>query len=361
VESSSSGIDQYLRLLPDSLQSFDHLPTYDHQTNNNMPTRNFIYHLPFGSKPATVQLRDAFDVVKRFDSREGKVELVESKRSPGKLRIIKSVKHRDKQCLPREARALTYRPLVNGARHPNIIHLFQCELNPSGWALMCFEYCSGGDLWEQVHGRKGRTVTPLFALHIAISISEAFAFLHHGLVYDQGNNGYIKVSHGEPVVHQDCKEDNVFLRWPGKTGSGLPDVVLADTGLSNLESQTHPGWGCEPYMSPECLRGTVSHPTHKTDMYSFGVMMEHILNLCTTRLWPMFKDPQTLMIDEQYKGLGFTNVLKSCVQVRASDRGDFSGFTGRGMLFDVLKFRGKRSEMLRNGEKIDKSYWAANR
>jgi NIMA (never in mitosis gene a)-related kinase len=250
---------------------------------------------------------------------------------------------------------------VNGARHPNVIHLFQCELNPSGWALMCFEYCSGGDLWEQVHGRKGRTVTPLFALHIAISISEAFAFLHHGLVYDQGNNGYIKVSHGEPVVHQDCKEDNVFLRWPGKTGSGLPDVVLADTGLSNLESQTHPGWGCEPYMSPECLRGTVSHPTHKTDMYSFGVMMEHILNLCTTRLWPMFKDPQTLMIDEQYKGLGFTNVLKSCVQIRASDRGDFSGFTGRGMLFDVLKFRGKRSEMLRNGEKIDKSYWAANR
>ena len=92
-------------------------------------------------------------------------------------------------------------------------------------------------------------------------------------------------------------------------------------------------------------------------------MMEHMLNLCTNanEFWPMFKDPQTLVIDEQYKGLGLTNVLKSCVKARASDRGDFSGFTGRGMLFDVLKFRSKRSEKLRNGEKIDKSYWAANR
>jgi serine/threonine protein kinase len=326
-----------------------------------MPSCNYIYQLPFGSIKGSAQLRDSFRVVKTFDSREGKVELVESKRNPGKLRIIKSVKHRNKLCLPREARALTYRPLVNGARHPNIIHLFQCELNPSGWALMCFEYCSGGDLWEQVHGRKGRTVTPLFALHITISISEALAFLHHGLVYDQGTNGYTKVAHGEPVVHSDLKADNIFLRVPGKTGSGLPDVVLADTGLSNLQSRTHPGWGCKPYMSPECLRGNVPYLTHKTDMYSFGVMMEHMLNLCTNEFWPMFKDPQTLMIDEQYKGLGLTNVLKSCVKARASDRGDFSGFTGRGMLFDVLKFRGKRSEKLRNGEKIDKSYWAANR
>jgi serine/threonine protein kinase len=202
-----------------------------------MPTRNYIYPLPFGSSGGSTQLQDAFKVVKRFDSREGKVELVESRRSPGKLRIIKSIKHGDKSRLPVEARALTYRPLVNGARHTNIIHMFQCELSPLGWALMCFEYCSGGDLWEQVHGRKGRTVTPLFALHIAISVAEALAFLHHGLVYDQGNR-YIETSRGEAVVHQDIKEDNVFLRFPGKTGGGLPDVVLADTGLSNRESRT---------------------------------------------------------------------------------------------------------------------------
>ena len=149
-----------------------------------MPTRNHIYQLPFGEAKRTVQLRDAFRVVKTFDSREGEVELVESRRTPGKLRIIKTIKHKDRSRLPGEARALTYRQLVNGVRHPNIIQMFQCEFDPRGFALMCFEYCSGGDLWEQVHGRKGRTVTPLFALHIVISIAEALAFLHHGLVYD---------------------------------------------------------------------------------------------------------------------------------------------------------------------------------
>lgn len=325
-----------------------------------MPTHNYIYPLPFGSTKKSVQLQDAFKVAKQFNANHGKVELVESRRTPGKLRIIKTIKHNDKSRLPDEARALTYRPLVNGVRHTNIIQLFQCELSPKGFALMCFEYCSGGDLWEQVHGKKGRTVTPLFALHIAISVSEALAFLHHGLVYDQSNR-YIECSHGEPVVHQDCKEDNILLRFPGQTGGGLPDVVLADTGLSNQESRTEPGSGCKPYMSPECLHMTVRRLSHKTDIYSFGVMMENMLNHCGNDFWPMFQNPRALMIDEQYKGLGLTDVLKRCLETRASDRGDFSGFKGQGMLWDVLKFREKRNARLQKGEKIDESYWAANR
>jgi serine/threonine protein kinase len=322
-----------------------------------MPSRNHIYNLPFGPK-ASVQLQDAFRVKKTFESREGIVELVESKRNPGKLRIIKSVKHKDKTRLPAEARALTYRPLVNGERHPNIIQLYQCELSPNGFAMMCFEYCTGGDLWEQVHGPKGRTVTPLFALHIAISISEALAFLHHGLVHDQGT--YNKIAHSEPVVHGDLKLDNIFVRFPGKTGGGLPDIVLADHGLSDYETRTRVGCGCKPFMSPECLYMTVPYLTYKTDMYSFGVMMEDMLNLCTREFWPMFKDPQLLIIDVQYKGLGLADVLKSCVVTNAPDRGDFSGFSGEGMLWNVLRFREKRKAMLRNGESIEKSYWAAN-
>jgi hypothetical protein len=74
----------------------------------------------------------------------------------------------------------------------------------------------------------------------------------------------------------------------------------------------------------------------------------------------MFKNPQLLVIDVQYKGLGLTDVLKSCVASNASDRGDFSGLSGDGMLWNVLRFREKRKAMLRNGESIDKSYWVAN-
>jgi serine/threonine protein kinase len=163
------------------------------------------------------------------------------------------------------------------------------------------------------------------------------------------------------VVHQDCKHDNCFLRFPGKTGGGLPDVVLADHGLSNLETRTRPGCGCVPYMSPECFHRTVPYLSHKTDMYSFGVMMEQMLNHCTKAFWPMFEDPQNVVIDVQYKGLGLTDVLKSMLQINASDRGDFSGFTGEGMLWNVLRFREKRSAMLKNGESVDRSYWVAKR
>jgi hypothetical protein len=90
-------------------------------------------------------------------------------------------------------------------------------------------------------------------------------------------------------------------------------------------------------------------------------MMEHMLNLCTKDFWPIYKDPQTLVIDVQYKGLGLTDMLKRCLEPRARDRGDFSGFKGDGMLWDILKFREKRSVKLRKGETIGRSYWAANR
>ena len=163
------------------------------------------------------------------------------------------------------------------------------------------------------------------------------------------------------MIHHDLKPDNVLLRLPGRTGGGLPDVVLADTGLSEPESQTHPGWGCKPYMSPECLHRTVPHLSHETDIYSFGVMMEQMLNHCSNRYWPMFQNPRTVVIDVEYRGLGFTDMLKKCLETRVSDRGDFSGFKGKGMLWDVLKFREKRSARLQKGEKIDESYWAANR
>lgn len=140
--------------------------------------------------------------------------------------------------------------------------------------------------------------------------------------------------------------------------------MLADFGLSNIESETKPGWGCVPFMSPECLQKTVKHLSHKTDLYSFGVMMEKLLNhergKERERFWPMFKDPQTVLIDEMYKGLGLNKLLKRCLEPRASDRGDFSGFSGAGMLWDVLKWRKKRSAKLDKGELIPSSYWAAN-
>jgi serine/threonine protein kinase len=164
-----------------------------------MAPHNHIYSLPFPIAKA-VQIQGSYNLVKTFDSREGVVELVESRRTPGKLRIVKSVEHTDKHRPPAEARALSRRLLANGGFHTNIIKMYSAELSANGSALMIFEYCTGGDLFTQLQSRRA---TPLFALHIFISVAEALAFLHHSMVYERG--AYRQIADSEPLVHSDCK------------------------------------------------------------------------------------------------------------------------------------------------------------
>lgn len=318
---------------------------------------NIVYPLPI-TPSKHVSIQHDFNLVKTFDSREGVVELVRSKRT-SRLRIVKSVAHNDRHRLPAEAKAIARLPLVNHASHTNIIKLLQCELNPyKNCALMLFEHCSGGDLYEQL---KRRRASPLFALHIFISISEALAFLHHGLVYNR-NGSYREVAHAGPVIHQDVKDDNVFLRWGNEqTGGGLPDIVLADFGLANVPSQARPGCGCIPFMSPECRFGNRGRLTTRTDVYSFGVMMHRTLDSTTATdgFWPLGKNPADVILDGTYRGLGFTDVLRKCLAYNASDRGDFDDSSRSGMLPSVAGFRAKRRAMIDRGERIDRSYWVA--
>jgi hypothetical protein len=65
-----------------------------------------------------------------------------------------------------------------------------------------------------------------------------------------------------------------------------------------------------------------------------------------------------VIIDRSYQHLGFTDVLRKRLVVRAADRGDFSS-NRSGMLGNLLKFREKRRAKLRNGEEIKKSYCVA--
>jgi hypothetical protein len=66
------------------------------------PNMSFVsYHLPLmfreGPPERADYLPTGFTLVRDFESREGHVQLVQSKQSPRELRIIKSVKHNDKK------------------------------------------------------------------------------------------------------------------------------------------------------------------------------------------------------------------------------------------------------------------------
>lgn len=317
------------------------------------------YSLPHlaarGLKPTTA-LDDA-RTVKEFDSREGIVKLVKTKGkgfSPGKLRIIKSVRHRNIYDPPHEAKVISR--LVRA--HDNIIEVYAAELTRDGQGITCFEYCTGGDLFDQIKrfDKMGMTVPPIFALHIWIGMGEALAFLHHGLVYENGK--YTKVPHDTSLVHCDIKEDNVFLRFPGQI-PGLPDIVLSDFGLSNYPWNALPGNGCVPYMSPECKFETVPHLSHKTDIYSLGVMMRRILHR-TGSTWKTGSNHRWAIVNGLYKGLGFTDILQGCLIADRHDRRDFSSAHYPGLLGYILDFRHERKAGIKDGAKIDPKCWASD-
>jgi serine/threonine protein kinase len=165
----------------------------------------------------------------------------------------------------------------------------------------------------------------------------------------------------EALVHQDVKADNVFLRFPGSQGGGLPDVVLADFGHANPASQTVPGSGCVHFMSPECRFMKVRRLTHKTDVYSFGVMCIALFDHKTTHYWNVYKLPRLLRLDCMYDGLHLAPLLMRCVAVDVADRGEFLEYPGMGMLSSIAEFRAKRMSYLQTGKRHDRSYWAAKR
>jgi serine/threonine protein kinase len=319
------------------------------------------YHLPLMSEIGPMQpmyLPSGFALISDIASREGVVQLVEPQHSrhhaPGEVRIIKSVRHEDRSSPPAEARILGNLAQL----HPNIIRLFCCDLNivdGLGYAQMLFEFCQGGDLLEQSRYRRA---TPFFALHVVISIAEALTFLHHSLASD-GQYLYKRVMHGEAIVHQDIKEDNIFLRFPGSQYGNLPDIVLADFGCSNPASQTIPGVGCVGFMSPECRHQTVERLSHKTDIYSFGVMCIQLFDHSTSDHWSLYKDPRHLRLSSMYNDLGLATLLRRCVAINAADRCEFSNDDGSGVLPRIAMFQNQRSELARNGQVPDRGYWAS--
>lgn len=303
-------------------------------------------------------LPTGFALIKDFKSREGVVQLAEPQGShhhaPGELRIIKSVRHEDRSCPPAEARILGNLAQL----HPNIIRLFCCDFNiigNKGYAQMLFEFCPGGDLLQQTRYRRA---TPLFALHLVISIAEALAFLHHGLIRDAQSPFYTKVMHGEAIVHQDIKADNVFLRSPGSQGDLLPDLVLANFAHANPASQTNPGPGCVAFTSHE--RFYAARLSHKIDIYSFGVMCIGLFDQSTSDHWPLFKDPRHLRLSSMYEDLDMlVPLLKSCVAINAADRGEFSDDPNLEMLSSIVGLKMQLNALASKGQVPDRSYWDA--
>jgi serine/threonine protein kinase len=193
-------------------------------------------------------------------------------RRPRKLYVFKTitkdkslVSHPEHGIISNEAYILLGKLKTNLYPHLNIVQSFNCVTSNAIAGvpihILQMEYCDGGDLWDLNNQciKHGVRIPKSLITHIFSSLSAALAYLHHGLILTSSGSlerKYIPnaTNHWQPILHNDIKPENVFLRWPlipSASASTYPDIVLADFGAAGVESHIRGPRGTYKYSAPE--------------------------------------------------------------------------------------------------------------
>ncbi|KAK4548547.1 hypothetical protein LTR36_009457 [Oleoguttula mirabilis] len=365
------------------------------QTNSSNKPDNDRIQTNMPQSAAEHRSQDRYQHIHHLaNSTEGELGIVRSDRT-GKLLVAKHTKARQVIRLgdgpiftyPNEAKILL--KTLGGADHPNIIHLFGAERSciEPGRHFLLLEYCSGGDLLDQIgqftkmgkaaygasrhlllrkvlpadtlaHPPKfaGNCLVPeMFVLHVFVGLVWALAFLHDA-------------SEHEAVIHGDLKPDNVLLRWSSRNECGMPDIVLADFGASQLASKTIGVTGTPGYDSPEVvgiaqLKTTAPQAfewkrkqrvmSTKSDIYQLG----HLMYLLTTmQLWTTGADPEALTLPQEYTTQHCRHLATTvawCFAVRPTKRPSAT----EDLLTVIDTFREQRDGLFRERGPLPQACW----
>ncbi|GIZ47031.1 hypothetical protein CKM354_001013200 [Cercospora kikuchii] len=269
--------------------------------------------------------------------------------------------------------------------HPNVVvvHDFFMKKNAPGRYFIYMDACNGGDLHEQIHHWRIRKqiVPTVFLYHLIVQISDAFAFLHHGLRHSTGSC-YTQDEDHEAVVHGDIKLENLFLNWSIRNIGGLPDIIIGDFGHAKLLSDPEPRVDCgtEGWNSPTV---TALYKKYKVtnddfrlnrseklkiyydigkqrnlsdDIYSLGLVFATAANDAPTRMypsWPVGQDEEVLSLSKEH---GLRDVVYGCLRVDLKKRVSMD-FGEKGILGEVNRLRMARDRMVAQGVELDPTEW----
>jgi serine/threonine protein kinase len=135
--------------------------------------------------------------------------------------------------------------LLRNLCHPNIVRVY-ATFDDSVLGYLVLEYCSGGDLTEQLKRRQ--RLKPCEFFSVAKQLLDAVEYVHSCR-----------------IAHLDIKPGNILFTVKGH-------IRLADFGCCRcIDSPPFYG-GTEPYMSPEIIEHTPNFNMCRSDIWSLGVV-----------------------------------------------------------------------------------------
>lgn len=140
---------------------------------------------------------------------------------------------------------------IAALEHPHILPIYEFG-DYSGQLFIVMRYVSGGSL-EDVIEKGPLSIDEM--MRVARAVGQALDYAHNS-----------------KVIHLDLKPSNILL-------DSYQSPYLADFGLATMldpEGRAkNPGSGTLLYMAPEQL--TADHLDHRADIYSFAIMIYHML------------------------------------------------------------------------------------
>jgi serine/threonine protein kinase/5'-deoxynucleotidase YfbR-like HD superfamily hydrolase len=139
----------------------------------------------------------------------------------------------------------------NRLSHPHIVKFLEIGFTNKGKLFVVSDFIQGKNL-KQAMAKKQFSLEQV--LKLSIEMCDALAYLH-----------------SQSIIHLDIKPSNILLDDAGNAFLSDFGFSITSTGKSKTSGGT-PG-----YMSPEQERGDKQAITHKSDIYSLGIVIKELL------------------------------------------------------------------------------------
>lgn len=143
--------------------------------------------------------------------------------------------------------------------HPNVVQGIDCGRDEnSGLWYFAMEYIDGYALSEELE--RCHALTEKRTIEVGIAVA-----------------GALEVAARQGIVHRDIKPANILISQAG-------EIKLADLGLAKISAQSDPSLtradttvGTPYYLAPEQARGLRDQIDTRTDIYSLGATLFHLV------------------------------------------------------------------------------------